>query len=105
MQEALDTVIRVAIRSESRNFLRRGYHWLMQTRPRKGLRTTGLYDFHVAKGGKMVEFAGYSMPLQYADEGQVASHHHVRKQAGLFDVGHMVQSMSVVVPFHLCVTL
>lgn len=39
----------------------------------------------------MVPFAGYEMPLNYKDVGQVASHLHVREQAGLFDVGHMVQ--------------
>ncbi|KAH6915701.1 aminomethyltransferase [Coprinopsis sp. MPI-PUGE-AT-0042] len=58
----------------------------------ESLKRTGLYDFHVANGGKMVPFAGYSMPLQYGDVGQVASHNHVRKSVGLFDVGHMVQS-------------
>ncbi|RPD52353.1 glycine cleavage system T protein [Lentinus tigrinus ALCF2SS1-7] len=56
------------------------------------LKKTGLYDFHVANGAKMVPFAGYSMPLSYGNVGAVASHHHVRNSAGLFDVGHMVQS-------------
>ncbi|KAF8606611.1 glycine cleavage system T protein [Ceratobasidium sp. AG-I] len=56
------------------------------------LRKTGLYDFHVANKAKMVPFAGFSMPLQYGDVGQVSSHTHVRESAGLFDVGHMVQS-------------
>ncbi|KZT38993.1 aminomethyltransferase [Sistotremastrum suecicum HHB10207 ss-3] len=55
------------------------------------LRKTGLYDFHVARGAKMVPFAGYSMPLSYGDIGQVASHNNVRNNVGLFDVGHMVQ--------------
>ncbi|KAJ7715198.1 hypothetical protein B0H16DRAFT_509996 [Mycena metata] len=41
----------------------------------------------------MVPFAGYLMPLSYGNVGQVASHHHVRESAGLFDVGHMVQSI------------
>ncbi|KAI0277451.1 hypothetical protein BGY98DRAFT_1079288 [Russula aff. rugulosa BPL654] len=40
----------------------------------------------------MVPFAGYHMPLVYGDVGQVANHQHVRQSAGLFDVGHMVQS-------------
>lgn len=57
------------------------------------LRKTGLHDFHVSKGAKMVEFAGWSMPLLYGDVGQVSSHNHVRTHAGLFDVGHMVQSI------------
>ncbi|KAN0065651.1 Aminomethyltransferase, mitochondrial [Thecaphora frezii] len=55
------------------------------------LRATGLYDFHLKHGAKMVPFGGYLMPLTYGDVGQVASHHHVRTHAGLFDVGHMVQ--------------
>ncbi len=55
------------------------------------LSKTGLYDFHVQNGGKMVPFGGYLMPLTYGTVGQVASHHHVRTHAGLFDVGHMVQ--------------
>ena len=54
---------------------------------------TGLYDFHVRHGAKMVPFGGYSMPLTYEGVGQVASHKHVREHAGLFDVGHMVQHM------------
>ncbi|EIW75330.1 glycine cleavage system T protein [Coniophora puteana RWD-64-598 SS2] len=57
------------------------------------LRRTGLYDFHVENGAKMVPFAGFEMPLAYGNVGQVASHTHVRTSAGLFDVGHMVQSM------------
>ncbi|KAL5530965.1 hypothetical protein ACEPAG_3841 [Sanghuangporus baumii] len=56
------------------------------------LRKTNLYDFHVENGAKMVPFAGYSMPLSYGSVGTVASHHHVRNSAGLFDVGHMLQS-------------
>ncbi|PIL27982.1 hypothetical protein GSI_09926 [Ganoderma sinense ZZ0214-1] len=56
------------------------------------LSKTGLYDFHVSNGAKMVPFAGYSMPLSYGSVGAVASHHHVRNSVGLFDVGHMVQS-------------
>ncbi|KIJ30737.1 hypothetical protein M422DRAFT_214469 [Sphaerobolus stellatus SS14] len=57
------------------------------------LKKTALYDFHVASKAKMVPFAGYSMPLQYGAVGQVASHQHVRNEVGLFDVGHMVQSI------------
>lgn len=56
------------------------------------LHKTGLYDFHVENGAKMVPFAGYSMPLSYGSVGAVASHHHVRKSVGIFDVGHMVQT-------------
>jgi aminomethyltransferase len=49
---------------------------------------TPLYEWHVAHGGKMSPFAGYSMPIQYA-AGVVAEHNAVREKAGLFDVSHM----------------
>ncbi|KAI0923378.1 hypothetical protein AcV5_008943 [Taiwanofungus camphoratus] len=64
---------------------------LLSTAPGE-LKRTPLYDFHVDNGAKMVPFAGYSMPLSYGNVGAVASHHHVRRSVGLFDVGHMVQS-------------
>ena len=51
---------------------------------------TALYDWHVAQGAKMVPFAGYAMPVQYAD-GIVKEHGHTRSAAGLFDVSHMGQ--------------
>jgi aminomethyltransferase len=51
---------------------------------------TACYDMHCAAGGKMVEFAGYQMPVQYTD-GIMAEHLHTRTQAGLFDVSHMGQ--------------
>lgn len=50
---------------------------------------TALYDWHVAKGAKMVEFAGYLMPVQY--EGIVAEHQATRQKAAFFDVSHMGQ--------------
>ncbi|OQR79321.1 aminomethyltransferase, partial [Tropilaelaps mercedesae] len=56
------------------------------------LRKTALYDFHVKQNGKMVSFAGYSMPVQYADLSLSASHVHTRKHVSLFDVSHMLQS-------------
>ncbi len=52
------------------------------------LRRTPLYDEHVRAGGKMVEFAGYLMPIQYPT-GIVAEHRAVRQNAGLFDLSHM----------------
>jgi aminomethyltransferase len=52
------------------------------------LKRTALYDRHVAAGGRMVDFAGWEMPLQYAG-GIVSEHLTTRKQAGLFDVSHM----------------
>ncbi|KAJ3297539.1 hypothetical protein BCR33DRAFT_712194 [Rhizoclosmatium globosum] len=56
------------------------------------LSKTSLYDFHVKNGGKMVEFAGWSMPVQYSDLGVLASHEWTRKKASLFDVSHMLQT-------------
>ena len=55
------------------------------------LKTTPLNDIHVALGAKMVPFAGYAMPVQYA--GIIEEHHAVRQQAGLFDVSHMGEVM------------
>lgn len=55
------------------------------------LAKTQLYDLHEAHGAKMVPFAGYSMPLQYADLSHVESHMWTREKASLFDVSHMVQ--------------
>ncbi|KAA8493900.1 Aminomethyltransferase, mitochondrial [Porphyridium purpureum] len=54
------------------------------------LKQTVLHDKHMAIGGKMVEFAGYDMPVQYPD-GIMESHLWVRANAGLFDVSHMGQ--------------
>jgi len=51
------------------------------------MKTTALKQKHLNLGAKMVPFAGYEMPLQYA--GLLAEHHAVRKQAGMFDVSHM----------------
>ena len=48
---------------------------------------TSLYDLHLASGAKLVDFAGWEMPIQYS--GVVDEYHSVRKAAGLFDVGHM----------------
>lgn len=49
---------------------------------------TPLYDEHVAAGGKMVSFAGWQLPVEYAS-GVKAEHTAVRTEAGLFDVSHM----------------
>ncbi|MBT4882085.1 MAG: glycine cleavage system aminomethyltransferase GcvT [Flavobacteriales bacterium] len=46
-----------------------------------------LSEIHESIGGKMVEFAGYNMPVQY--EGVKAEHHTVRNEVGVFDVSHM----------------
>jgi aminomethyltransferase len=54
------------------------------------LKHTPLHALHVARGGKMVPFAGYDMPVQYAS-GVMKEHPHTRAGAGLFDVSHMGQ--------------
>ncbi|MBT8128392.1 MAG: glycine cleavage system aminomethyltransferase GcvT, partial [Gammaproteobacteria bacterium] len=48
---------------------------------------TALYDKHVEYGGKIVDFAGWQMPVNYGS--QVDEHHQVRNDAGMFDVSHM----------------
>ena len=51
------------------------------------MKNTELNDIHVGLGAKMVEFAGYNMPVQYA--GVKAEHLSVRESIGVFDVSHM----------------
>ncbi|KAI8726312.1 aminomethyltransferase, mitochondrial-like isoform X1 [Biomphalaria glabrata] len=55
------------------------------------LKRTCLYDFHVAEGAKIVPFAGWEMPVQYKS-GIIKEHLHVRKEVGIFDVSHMLQT-------------
>jgi aminomethyltransferase len=54
------------------------------------LKRTPLHALHVARGRKMVPFAGYDMPVQYT-AGVLREHLHTRNGAGLFDVSHMGQ--------------
>ena len=51
------------------------------------LRRTPVYDFHVSHGAKMVDYAGWEMPLMY--RGIVAEHEQTRKSGSIFDVSHM----------------
>lgn len=51
------------------------------------IKRTPLNEIHRTLGGKMVEFAGWDMPVQY--EGTIPEHLAVRTAAGLFDVSHM----------------
>jgi aminomethyltransferase len=51
------------------------------------MKNTALTDTHIKLGAKMVPFAGYNMPVQYA--GINAEHETVRKTVGVFDVSHM----------------
>lgn len=48
---------------------------------------TCLYDNHINHGGKIVDFAGWEMPINYGS--QMEEHHQVRNDAGMFDVSHM----------------
>ena len=48
---------------------------------------TAFFDIHKSLGGKIVEFAGFDMPVQY--EGIIAEHMAVRNSVGVFDVSHM----------------
>jgi len=52
-------------------------------------RRTPLYDKHLERGGRMVPFAGYLLPVQYEGSGVIAEHMAVRTACGLFDVSHM----------------
>ena len=60
----------------------------MAEAPTETLKTVVLNDKHVALGGRMVPFAGYSLPVQYP-AGIIAEHKWTREHAGLFDVSHM----------------
>tara|TARA_E500000081_G_scaffold155269_1_gene195369 strand:+ start:2160 stop:3182 length:1023 start_codon:yes stop_codon:yes gene_type:complete len=51
------------------------------------LKTTSLYEFHLSKNSKMIDFAGWSMPFSY--DGTLKEHNYVRQSAGYFDVSHM----------------
>src|SRR3989442_13998810 len=62
------------------------------TNPRKellmsDLLQTPMHEWHVAHGGRMVEFGGWHMPVQYTSI--IDEHHAVRRAAGLFDIAHM----------------
>ena len=52
------------------------------------LKKTALHDQHQKLGARLVDFAGWEMPIQYAS--QLDEHHAVRGGAGMFDVAHMV---------------
>ncbi len=54
----------------------------------QALKTTPLTEAHRGAGARMVGFAGYEMPVQYAD-GVLKEHLWTREHCGLFDVSHM----------------
>ncbi|MDY6961659.1 MAG: glycine cleavage system protein T, partial [Pseudomonadota bacterium] len=66
----------------------------MAESPAETLKTTPLYERHVAANGRMVPFGGYSLPVQYPS-GIMTEHKWTREQAGLFDVSHMGPSFLV----------
>ena len=51
------------------------------------MKRTPLYQAHIDAGGKMVDFGGWEMPLNYGS--QIQEHHQVRNDVGMFDVSHM----------------
>jgi aminomethyltransferase len=53
------------------------------------LKRTPLFDRHLAAGARLVEFAGWEMPVQYSATGIRAEHMAVREGCGIFDVSHM----------------
>ena len=59
----------------------------------ENLKKTPLFALHERLGARMVPFAGYAMPVQYA--GIIAEHQHTRESASLFDVSHMGQASLV----------
>ena len=56
----------------------------------QNLKTTPLYKIHNNNAAKLVSFAGYYLPIQYAN-GIIAEHNHTRKAVSVFDVSHMGQ--------------
>lgn len=88
-------MLNVSVRILSRPNLRNAtecVHRAFASEAAKSPKKTCLYDLNVKHHGKMVEFAGYLMPVQYGSEGITASHIHTRSQCSLFDVSHMLQT-------------
>lgn len=73
-----------------RNYKEFVFHFVVLIPLQAALKKTALFDFHRAHGGKMVEFAGWSMPVQYKDS-HISSHMHTREHCSIFDVSHMLQ--------------
>src|ERR1700687_602428 len=57
------------------------------TEPAAALKTPPLHSAHRRLGGKMIDFGGWDMPVQYS--GILEEHHAVRNAVGIFDVSHM----------------
>ena len=52
------------------------------------LKRTPLYEEHLRLGARLTDFGGWEMPLHYGS--QIDEHHRVRREAGMFDVSHML---------------
>ena len=59
----------------------------LSCQPHDPLLRTPLHDWHQSHGGRLVEFGGWSMPVQYTTI--VEEHQAVRQRVGLFDISHM----------------
>ena len=57
----------------------------------EGIRRTPLYDEHVKLGGRIVEFAGYELPVWYTS--QIEEHKFTRSNCGIFDLTHMGEAI------------
>ena len=64
------------------------YRWV--ERVNVNIKETSLINLHKSHGAKLVEFAGYNMPIQYSD-GILNEHKFTRSNCGIFDVSHMGQ--------------
>lgn len=62
----------------------------MSSSPETDLLRTALHDWHVEHGGRMVDFAGWELPVFY-EHGAIEEHHLTRRSVGLFDIDHMGQ--------------
>ena len=67
------------------------YRDVSKSRMSSNLAQTPLHSWHAAHGGRLVDFAGWSMPVQYTSI--VAEHNATRTAAGLFDISHMGRLM------------
>ena len=63
---------------------------------------TALYSFHLSHQGKMVPFAGWSMPVQYGNLSIAKSVIHTRQNVSLFDVSHMLQVSGISTSCNFC---
>ena len=67
------------------------------------MKKTPLYEKHISLGGRIVDFLGWALPVQYS--GIVDEHLAVRNAAGLFDVSHMGETAYLMRSFIYSVSL